>query len=145
MITIFDNLQRSHAPREFIVSGRPQPIPESPQRIDMLMEGIRRIDGPIVSPPEIFGDTLGLVHDQRYIQFLSTLWERWRRIPDAAANQSQAVFFTKSGMLWGNFSALEVTSAPNPSKQYREHPYAETWLGATRTEDARVVRVITAY
>ncbi len=92
MITVFDNLQRSHAPREFIVSGRPQPIPESPQRIDMLMEGIRRIGGPIVSPPEIFGDTLGLVHDQRYIQFLSTLWERWRRIPDAAETPSANVF-----------------------------------------------------
>ena len=30
MITVFDDMQRSHAPREFIVSGKPQPIPETP-------------------------------------------------------------------------------------------------------------------
>ena len=57
MITVFDDMQRSHAPREFIVSGKPQPIPEMPERIDMLLEGVRRIGGPIVAPPEIFGDT----------------------------------------------------------------------------------------
>lgn len=92
MITVFDDLQRSHAPREFIVSGKPQPIPEVPERIDMLMEGVRRLGGPVVSPPEIFGDTLALVHDRRYIQFLSTLWERWRRIPDAAETPAPNVF-----------------------------------------------------
>ena len=74
MITVFDETQRNHAPREFIVSGRPQPIPEIPERVDMLMEGVRRIGGPVVAPPDIFGDTLALVHDRRYIQFLTTLW-----------------------------------------------------------------------
>ena len=38
MITVFDDTQRSHAPREFIVSGKPKPIPERPERIDMLIE-----------------------------------------------------------------------------------------------------------
>ena len=92
MITVFDGLQRTHAPREFIVSGKPQPIPERPERIDMLLEGVRRLGGPIVSPPEIFGDTLALVHDRRYIQFLSTLWERWQRLPDASETPSPNVF-----------------------------------------------------
>jgi acetoin utilization deacetylase AcuC-like enzyme len=92
VITIFDETQRTHAPREFIVSGKPQPIPEIPERIDMLLEGVRRIGGPVVSPPEIFVDTLGLVHDQRYLQFLSTLWERWSRIPDASETPSANVF-----------------------------------------------------
>ncbi|WP_373503791.1 histone deacetylase family protein [Aestuariivirga sp.] len=92
MITVFDDMQRSHAPREFIVSGKPQPIPEVPERIDMLLEGVRRIGGPVVAPPGIFGDTIALVHDRRYIQFLSTLWERWRRIPDVAESPSANVF-----------------------------------------------------
>jgi acetoin utilization deacetylase AcuC-like enzyme len=99
MITVFDDTQRSHAPREFIVSGKPQPIPETPERIDMLLEGVRRIGGPIVSPPEIFGDTIALVHERRYIQFLSTLWERWRRIPDAAETPSANVFALGRGNL----------------------------------------------
>ena len=92
MITVFDDTQRSHAPREFIVSGKPQPIPERPERIDMLMEGVRRLGGPVVAPPDIFGDTIALVHDRRYIQFLSTLWERWKRLPDAAETPSANVF-----------------------------------------------------
>jgi acetoin utilization deacetylase AcuC-like enzyme len=92
VITVFDEQQRSHAPREFIVSGKPQPIPEIPERIDMLMEGVRRLGGPIVAPPEIFGDTIALAHDRRYIQFLSTLRERWQRLPDAAETPSPNVF-----------------------------------------------------
>jgi hypothetical protein len=70
VITVFDDTQRSHAPREFIVSGKPKPIPERPERIDMLMEGVNRLGGPVVAPPEVFGDTIALVHDRRYIQFL---------------------------------------------------------------------------
>jgi acetoin utilization deacetylase AcuC-like enzyme len=92
VITVFDEMQRTHAPRAFIVSGKPQPIPETPERISMLLDGVRRLGGPIVAPPEIFGDTLGLVHEQRYLQFLSTLWERWRRLPDAAEGPSANVF-----------------------------------------------------
>lgn len=92
MITVFDDTQRSHAPREFIVSGKPQPIPEIPERIDMLMGGVRRIGGPVVKPPAISIETPALVHDGRYIQFMSSLWERWRRIPDAAESPSANVF-----------------------------------------------------
>jgi len=92
VITVFDDTQRTHAPREFIVSGRPQPIPERPERIDMLMEGVTRLGGPVVAPPEIFGDSIALVHERRYIQFLSTVWERWKRLPDAAETPSANVF-----------------------------------------------------
>src|SRR5882724_8185327 len=92
MITVFDETQRLHALREFVVWGQLQPIPERPERIDMLLEGVRQLGGPIVSPPEIFGDTIALVHDRRYIAFLDTLWERWKRIPDASETPSANVF-----------------------------------------------------
>ena len=92
MITVFDETQRTHAPREFIVAGKAQPIPEIPERITMLLEGIRRLGGPVIAPPSIGNDILSLVHDQRYLKFLSTLWERWRRLPDAAENPSANVF-----------------------------------------------------
>ncbi len=92
MITVFAETQRTHAPREFIVAGKAQPIPEIPERIDMLLEGVRRIGGPVIVPPAIGKEVLTLVHDQRYIQFLSTLWERWRRVPDAAEYPSANVF-----------------------------------------------------
>ena len=92
MITVFDDVQRSHAPETFIVAGRPQPIPETPQRIDMLLDGVRRIGGAIVAPPEISSGMLAMVHEPRYIQFLSTLSERWSRIPDASSTPSANVF-----------------------------------------------------
>jgi acetoin utilization deacetylase AcuC-like enzyme len=92
VITVFDETQRTHAPREFIVSGKPQPIPEIPERIDMLLQGVKRIGGQIVAPPAISDDLLRLVHGQRYIAFLSTLWERWQRIPDASETPAPNVF-----------------------------------------------------
>jgi acetoin utilization deacetylase AcuC-like enzyme len=65
----------------------------------MLLEGVRRLGGPIVAPPAIFGDTLALVHERRYIQFLSTLWERWRRLPDASETPAPNVFALGRGNL----------------------------------------------
>ena len=43
MLTVFDETQRLHAPSTFIVSGKPQPIPEKPERIDMLLQGVRQV------------------------------------------------------------------------------------------------------
>ncbi len=84
MITVFDDAQRLHAPHTFIVSGRMQAIPETPERIDMLLHGVHALGGPVVTPPAIGMDTIGLVHEQRYLRFLETLLERWARIPDAS-------------------------------------------------------------
>ncbi len=92
MITVFDETQRRHAPSEYVVSGKLQPIPETPARIDMLLVGVRQLGGGIVTPPEIFGDDLALVHDRRYVQFLSTLWQRWQYQKDASATPLANVF-----------------------------------------------------
>ena len=43
MLTVFDETQRLHAPSTFIVSGKPQPIPEKPERIDMLLQGVKPV------------------------------------------------------------------------------------------------------
>ena len=84
MITVFDDAQRLHAPATFIVSGKLQPIPETPARIDMLLEGVRAVGSRVVAPEAIGMDTVALVHDQRYLTFLETLLERWSKIPDAS-------------------------------------------------------------
>jgi acetoin utilization deacetylase AcuC-like enzyme len=84
MITVFDDAQRLHAPKTFIVSGKMQPIPEKPERIDMLLQGVRALGGSIVAPPAIGMDTVGLVHERRYLTFLETLLERWSHIADAS-------------------------------------------------------------
>jgi acetoin utilization deacetylase AcuC-like enzyme len=84
MITVFDDMQRLHNPPSFIVAGKRQPIPERPERIDMLLAGVKRSGSSLVAPPPIGNDTLSLVHDARYLAFMDTLWERWHRLPDAA-------------------------------------------------------------
>ncbi len=84
MITLYDPLQRLHAPDTFIVAGRPQPIPEKPERVDMLMQGVEAVGSTVLLPPAIGNDILVLVHDQRYLSFLETLRERWAHVPQAS-------------------------------------------------------------
>jgi acetoin utilization deacetylase AcuC-like enzyme len=92
MITVFHETQRSHAPSAYVVAGKPQPIPETPARIDMLLEGVARLALPVVNPPEIADDALTLVHSHRYVRFLATLWQRWQRQTDASETPLANVF-----------------------------------------------------
>jgi acetoin utilization deacetylase AcuC-like enzyme len=92
VITVFDETQRTHAPTEFVVAGRLQPIPETPARIDMLLQGVARLGSNIVAPPAVGHDLPALVHDQRYIDFLSSLHARWQRVPDASTTPMANVF-----------------------------------------------------
>lgn len=80
MITLYDPVQRTHAPETFIVAGRPQPIPEKPERIDMLMEGVKALGSEVRKPRSINDYVIGLVHSPDYISFLDTLRERWSRV-----------------------------------------------------------------
>jgi acetoin utilization deacetylase AcuC-like enzyme len=84
MITLFDDLQRLHAPKTFLVAGRPQPIPEIPERIDMLMRGVMAVGSKLAEPPQIDMETVALVHDRRYLGFLETLLERWQHVANSS-------------------------------------------------------------
>ena len=84
MITLYDDVQRSHAPETFIVAGRLQPIPEKPVRIDMLMQGVKAVGSEVRLPPPLNVDDLALVHDQRYLKFLESLRERWSHVPQSS-------------------------------------------------------------
>jgi acetoin utilization deacetylase AcuC-like enzyme len=84
MITLYDPVQRSHAPETFIVAGRPQPIPEKPERIDMLLEGVKALGGEVRKPPLIGNEVITFVHDPSYVAFLETLRERWARVPGSS-------------------------------------------------------------
>jgi acetoin utilization deacetylase AcuC-like enzyme len=84
MITLYDEVQRLHAPDTFIVAGRPAPIPERPIRIDMLLQGVKAVGSEIRQPPPISNDILALAHTQEYLSFLDTLRERWGHVPNAS-------------------------------------------------------------
>jgi acetoin utilization deacetylase AcuC-like enzyme len=84
MITLYDEVQRLHAPDTFIVAGRPAPIPERPVRIDMLLQGVKAVGSEIRQPPPISNNILALAHTQEYLSFLDTLRERWGHVPNAS-------------------------------------------------------------
>jgi hypothetical protein len=48
----------------------------------------------------------------------------------------------KSGMHYGDFDPLTTTAERNPAKKYRLHPYMENWWGAQRSEDIKVIKVL---
>jgi acetoin utilization deacetylase AcuC-like enzyme len=84
MITFYDDVQRSHAPETFLVAGRPTPIPERPERIDMLMQGVRALGSTLRQPPPLPAGHLVTVHTQPYLDFLETLRERWAHVPNSS-------------------------------------------------------------
>ncbi|KQW22145.1 hypothetical protein ASC80_01740 [Afipia sp. Root123D2] len=57
-------------------------------------------------------------------------------------NTYQASLFCKSAMHWGPFMPMDIKSAQNASKQFREHVYIEGWEAATRSEDYKVVKIL---
>lgn len=53
-----------------------------------------------------------------------------------------SALFCKSGMYWGEFDPLSIAVPLRPDKMNRPHPQMEQWLGATRTEDVKVVKIL---
>lgn len=84
MITVFDEAQRAHDPQFFLSSGSRRPCPEQPARIDALLEGVRRLGGPVVQAPGAGMGPIARVHPARYLTFLETIHARWQRIPGAS-------------------------------------------------------------
>lgn len=54
-----------------------------------------------------------------------------------------AALWAQSAMWWGEFSALRTSVPLRADKLDRPHPQMEQWLGATRSEDAKVVKILT--
>lgn len=64
------------------------------------------------------------------------------KMPNLDADTHRSALVCKSGLRQGDFSPIMTRAEPNPAKKYRIHPYIETWMGATRTEDARVIEIL---
>jgi len=64
-------------------------------------------------------------------------------IADADPTHFQAALWCKSGMHYGDFAPVETNVPLRPDKLMRPHPMIEHWCGATRSEDKKVVKIIT--
>lgn len=75
----------AHDPKNFLVSGAPQPNPEVPARAEKLGAALAEA-GIATAEPERFGlDPVAAVHTPEYLRFLATVHERWQKIPGASA------------------------------------------------------------
>jgi hypothetical protein len=66
-----------------------------------------------------------------------------QRIAQYDASTYQAAMFCKSGMHCGPAWPLNVKSAPNPDKEFREQVYIEEWDVCTRSQDNKVCQILT--
>ncbi len=82
---VFRDDQRKHDPKHFLSSGAPQPNPEIPERVDRLLAGARKAGLEEAAPDDRGLAPIAAVHTPEYLRFLETIYERWRRIPDASA------------------------------------------------------------
>lgn len=84
-----------------------------------------------------------VMEDKRVTSILGMPILTTKRITDYDTNTFTAGLFCKSGMHWGPAMPMNIKSAPNPDKEFREQVYIEHWLAATRSEDAKVVKILT--
>ncbi|NWG92981.1 MAG: histone deacetylase family protein [Parvularculaceae bacterium] len=86
MKAYFAEEQRRHYPESHLVNGVFHPNPEHPGRVDLLLEGARSAGCAIERPADCGLDPILAVHEERYVRFLKTAHERWRRIKGAATS-----------------------------------------------------------
>lgn len=85
MKVVFDEAQMLHDPRNFLVSGAPQPNPEVPERARTFLAAVGEGGHELVAPPDYGAGPRAAVHTPEYLQFLETIHTRWQRIDGASA------------------------------------------------------------
>ena len=84
MKCVFNAQQNKHYPKSYLVSGVREPNPESPQRVELLLEGAVAAGMTPVEPGRYGIDAIMKVHPQRYLTFLEHAASRWSHIKGAA-------------------------------------------------------------
>lgn len=84
MKCIYSPAQEKHYPKSYLVNGVRQDNPESPVRVEMLLEGVRAAGMTLEAPREFDREQLLRAHPERYLSFLENVSQRWQRIPGAA-------------------------------------------------------------
>ncbi len=76
--------QRRHYPATYLVNGVFVENPENPERVDRLLSGARAAGCDVVRPNDCGIAPIAAVHDARYLKFLETAHERWKRVTGAS-------------------------------------------------------------
>lgn len=86
-----------------------------------------------------------VLEEKRVLSILGVDIISTQRLPNADSDTHRAFLWLKSGMHWGEFSPVETTVDRNPAKKFRPHAYIETWIGATRGENEKVIEIQNAF
>jgi acetoin utilization deacetylase AcuC-like enzyme len=89
-----DNHRRHHPPFEVFDGGKRVPYLENPDRMDQVLNALKKTDWAEFVEPADFGlDPIYTVHDKDYITFLATAWSAWLDSdPEVAASPEQNAF-----------------------------------------------------
>jgi len=89
-----DNHRRHHPPFEVFDGGKRVPYLENPDRMDQILNALKKTDWAELIEPADFGlDPILAVHDKDYIAFLASAWTEWLDSdPEVAASPEQNAF-----------------------------------------------------
>jgi acetoin utilization deacetylase AcuC-like enzyme len=88
---VFDERQFAHAPSRFLSRGEIVAYPEAPERARRLLAGATAAGLEFVAPGPLEASALASVHTGRYLRFLQTAHEEWRKLPGAGPEVTASV------------------------------------------------------
>lgn len=75
-------------------------------------------------------------------EFMGINFFTYTKLPRDAAGHFRVPLYCKSGMHYGEGMPLTTMIERNPAQQYQLHPYMDMWVGATRSEDEKLVEIL---
>lgn len=78
MHAYFSDDQLRHHGKTFIVAGEKKPIPEVPERADILRTAVSRLGLELRAPDDAGMAPIAAIHDEQYLDFLQTIYREWR-------------------------------------------------------------------
>jgi acetoin utilization deacetylase AcuC-like enzyme len=78
MLTIYSDLHHRHHGNAELIDGKLLPCFEMPRRAEMVLARVREVGlGDVVAPDGFDVDAIRRVHDDGFVDFLSTAWSEW--------------------------------------------------------------------
>jgi len=75
MLTIYSDLHHRHHGNAELIDGKLLPCFEMPRRAEMVLARVREVGlGDVVAPDGCDDDAIRRVHDDGFVDFLSTAW-----------------------------------------------------------------------
>ncbi|PQA89344.1 histone deacetylase family protein [Hyphococcus luteus] len=118
--------QKRHYPPSYLVNGVMEANPERPERVELLLQGVKDAGLDLVRPENYDAAPILAVHSKRYLDFLARAHERWARIPGA----SEAVTPNVHPLRRGGYPASVVAQAGWHMIDASAPISADTWESA---------------